>query len=339
MIFKALCFAFLAVCSAHREHIPVHFQPLSQEIIDYVNSLDTTWKAGRNYLQRGSTQYLKGLLGTILHDPDAPKLPEYVHMTHEMDLPDEFDGRKQWGKTCPSLNEIRDQGSCGSCWAFGAVEAMTDRICIHSQGKVKAHLSAEDLTTCCESCGMGCHGGYPMAAWDYWKNTGIVTGGQYNSSEGCQPYKIPACDHHVKGKLKPCGSILPTPPCKKDCISDYGKSYSDDKHFGKTAYSVMSRPEQIQAEIMKNGPVEAAFTVYADFPSYRSGVYQHVSGAPLGGHAIKILGWGVEDGTPYWLVANSWNPDWGDNGYFKILRGQDECGIEDGVVAGMPLYK
>ena len=43
------------------------------------------------------------------------------------------------------------------------------------------------------------------------------------------------------------------------------------------------------------------------------GVYQHVSGKPLGGHAIRILGWGVEEGTPYWLVANSWNYDWGDN--------------------------
>ena len=43
-----------------------------------------------------------------------------------------------------------------------------------------------------------------------------------------------------------------------------------------------------------------------------TGVYQHVSGAPLGGHAVRLLGWGVEEGTPYWLVANSWNYDWGD---------------------------
>lgn len=54
----------------------------------------------------------------------------------------------------------------------------------------------------------------------------------------------------------------------------------------------------------------------------------------LGGHAIKIIGWGVEDGTPYWLVVNSWNESWGDNGTFKILRGSDECGIEDNIVAG-----
>merc|ERR1712062_801708 len=56
------------------------------------------------------------------------------------------------------------------------------------------------------------------------------------------------------------------------------------------------------------------------------------------GHAIRILGWGEENGTPYWLVANSWNYDWGDNGTFKILRGSDHCGIESSVVAGLPQY-
>ena len=83
------------------------------------------------------------------------------------------------------------------------------------------------------------------------------------------------------------------------------------------------------------GPVEGSFTVYADFPTYKSGVYQHVTGDALGGHAIKILGWGTENNTPYWLVANSWNEGWGDHGFFKILRGSDECGIEDGIVAGL----
>lgn len=51
-------------------------------------------------------------------------------------------------------------------------------------------------------------------------------------------------------------------------------------------------------------------------PSH-AGVYQHVSGSALGGHAIKMLGWGEENGVPYWLCANSWNTDWGDNGEQK----------------------
>lgn len=64
------------------------------------------------------------------------------------------------------------------------------------------------------------------------------------------------------------------------------------------------------------------------------GVYKHVEGKMLGGHAIRILGWGTENNTPYWLIANSWNTDWGNNGFFKILRGQDECGIE-GQISGI----
>ena len=53
----------------------------------------------------------------------------------------------------------------------------------------------------------------------------------------------------------------------------------------------------------------------------------------LGGHAVEMIGWGVENGTPYWWIKNSWNDQWGDKGYFKIKRGTDECGIESGAVA------
>lgn len=89
---------------------------------------------------------------------------------------------------------------------------------------------------------------------------------------------------------------------------------------------------------MTNGPVEAAFTVYADFMSYKSGVYKHVSGQQLGGHAVKIYGWGTDaqSGMKYWLIANSWSNDWGENGSFRMIRGTNDCGIEGGVVGGLP---
>ncbi|XP_077096059.1 cathepsin B isoform X2 [Siphateles boraxobius] len=184
----------------------------------------------------------------------------------------------------------------------------------------------------------GCNGGYPSAAWDYWSTEGLVTGGLYNSHVGCRPYTIEPCEHHVNGSRPPCtGEGGDTPNCEMSCEPGYSPSYKEDKHFGKTSYSVPSNQNAIMQELFKNGPVEAAFTVYEDFLLYKSGVYQHLSGSALGGHAIKILGWGEENSVPYWLAANSWNTDWGDNGFFKILRGEDHCGIESEIVAGIPM--
>jgi cathepsin B len=89
--------------------------------------------------------------------------------------------------------------------------------------------------------------------------------------------------------------------------------------------------EQIQQMIMQGGPVETAFTVYSDFENYAGGVYHHVTGQPVGGHAVKFVGWGVDQGVKYWKVANSWNPYWGEKGYFRIRLGTNEGGIEDTV--------
>jgi len=249
------------------------------------------------------------------------------------DVPTSFDARQQWGSICPSTSEIRDQANCGSCWAFAAVEAMTDRHCIFSKGASQPHISAEDLNSCCSSCGDGCNGGDPGSAWDYWLSSGIVTGGNYGQG-GCAPYSLAPCDHHVNGSLPPCGPIGDTPPCPTTCQN--GDTWDSDIHSGSNDYTISSDVNAIQVEIMTNGPVEAAFTVYADFLPYKSGVYHHLTGDELGGHAVKILGWGVLNNTPYWLVANSWNTDWGAQGYFMIQRGNDECGIEDYIVGGIP---
>ncbi|KAB0792325.1 hypothetical protein PPYR_14284 [Photinus pyralis] len=309
---------------------------LSDEAIRNINNMQSTWKAGRNFHEATPTRYIKRLMG-VLPDNYRHRLPVLVpeYNLEEIEVPDEFDSRQQW-PDCPTIREIRDQGSCGSCWAFGAVEAMSDRVCIHSEGKVNFHFSSEDLVSCCYTCGMGCNGGYPGSAWSYWVRHGIVSGGQFGTEEGCKPYEIAPCEHHVNGSRLPCTGEGPTPPCKEECRKGYPIPYKKDRLHGKKSYSVAGDVKSIQAEIMKNGPVEGAFSVYADFVNYKSGVYKHVTGEELGGHAIRILGWGVENGMPYWLVANSWNSDWGDKGYFKILRGEDHCGIEGSITAGLP---
>ncbi|XP_015792119.1 cathepsin B [Tetranychus urticae] len=314
------------------EHVFLNsgIDPLSDEMVNAINSLNTTWKAKRNFVGV-HVDYVKGLLGVHPSDDNiVPLLEEDFEVA--ADIPESFDSREAWSN-CSSISFIRDQASCGSCWAFGAVEAMSDRICIASGGELQVELSAEDLLTCCHLCGFGCSGGFPGMAWFHWVHFGIVTGGLYGG-EGCQPYKFPPCEHHIPGPRPEC-KLEKTPKCEKKCQPGYPKSYQEDKYYGLKSYSVGS-VKKIQTEIMTNGPVEGAFTVYSDFLSYSSGVYQRHSHDQLGGHAIRILGWGVEDGIDYWLVANSWNTDWGDQGYFKIRRGTNECGIESKVNAGLP---
>jgi len=92
-------------------------------------------------------------------------------------------------------------------------------------------------------------------------------------------------------------------------------------------------------ELFQHGSVEVSFSVFEDFLNYKTGVYQHVDGKMLGGHAVKMIGWGVEDGVKYWTLVNSWNEGWGEKGIFRILRGKNHCGIEGGVVAGLPNIK
>ncbi|VDO00675.1 unnamed protein product [Rodentolepis nana] len=318
-------------------------EPLSQEIVDYVNSINTTWKAAPSK-RFTLTSQIRQQLGTV-PDPMGRRLPKLATLSEEnyKDLPASFDPREKW-PNCKTLFEIRDQGSCGSCWAFGAAEAMSDRICIHNEAMRNGrnpvvHLSADDLLSCCFECGMGCNGGFPTTAWEFWKKKGLVSGGLYGTKMVCRSYEIPPCEHHVNGTRPPCNADAHTPKCKKVCQSEYKIPYMKDKYYAEKVYSIHKNEDAIKHELYTNGPVEADFEVYADFPTYKSGVYQHVSGALLGGHAIKLMGWGEENGVPYWLCANSWNTDWGDNGYFKILRGQNHCGIESDINAGLPRVK
>jgi len=291
---------------------------LTAHFVQQVNDV-APWTAGENVKFRGMTLgEVKTLMGAL--PETASTTPDAKTGYPDIEVPANFDARKAWPQ-CPHIGHIRDQSTCGSCWAFGGVEAMSDRVCIASNGTVQEELSAEDMLSCCGmSCGAGCNGGYPSSAWRFFKKHGLTTEAKY-------PYVFEPCEHHTNGThYKPCGPSRPTPKCDKTAIKG-------PKFHGTSVYSVM--PTDIEKEIMMHGPVEAAFTVYQDFLTYKSGVYKHVKGPQLGGHAIKIMGWGVEDGAKYWLVANSWNEDWGDMGTFKILRGSDHCGIESGVVAGL----
>ena len=305
---------------------------ITQAFVDQLNAVEgKTWTASAdNGIITGATlRQAKRLLGNL--EDELPKdLPMRVFTEEEnlMDIPEEFDSAKNWPE-CKTIPHIYDQSNCGSCWAVGAAGAISDRLCTTGSNKRVQFVSARDLLSCCKVCGNGCNGGVPTRAWNYWVNHGLVT-------EECQPYPFPRCSHSSTSPYPPCSNHrYLTPKCLDNCSAN-ATSTSMDRVFGKSSYGLKGE-EDYQRELMTNGPFEVSFQVSSDFLSYKSGVYSRVAGEYMGGHAVRIVGWGVLDGVKYWKIANSWNEYWGMEGYFLIKRGTNECTLETRGVAGLPM--
>merc|ERR1740121_1599098 len=266
-----------------------------------------------------------------------------------MVLPESFDSEQNWPACAKIIGDIRDQSNCGCCWAFAGGEADSDRQRIATNASIMLPLSAQDV--CFNANDDGCDGGMIDTPWSFIKSTGAVTGGQYQGSGPfgaglCSSFSLPHCHHHgpqgdeaypAEAAAGCPSASSPQGPSKCDSAAKSPHSeFSSDKYSYTGSTISASGETGIQQAIMAGGPVETAFTVYSDFENYASGIYHHVSGSMAGGHAVKFVGWGVENGQKYWKVANSWNPYWGEKGYFRIRRGNNEGGIEDGITASSP---
>jgi len=299
----------------------------------------------------GASKHLMGVKGNWSADIAAAiargEVERFQPTLAADQIPDHFDSATNWPKCAKIIGDIRDQSDCGCCWAFAGAEAASDRMCIATDAKLMLPISAQDV--CFSASDDGCKGGDITTPWFYVALTGAVTGGQYNGTgpfgKGfCSDFSLPHC-HHGHGPQgkdpypatgKPGCTSQSSPEAPSHCDSD-AEAPHNEYRFDKYSYSSRQTPvlcadgpAAIKEAIMAGGPVETAFTVYSDFENYAGGIYHQVSKQVLGGHAVKIVGWGVENGTKYWKIANSWNPYWGENGYFRIKEG--ECGIDDETI-------
>jgi cathepsin B len=96
------------------------------------------------------------------------------------------------------------------------------------------------------------------------------------------------------------------------CQASFTRDYRNDLWKGKEVFNLPSKNVlYMQKEIMTNGPIVAEIKMYQDFKKYKGkGVYKQRSGVAKGAHAIKIIGWGVERGVPFWTILNSWGKSW-----------------------------
>lgn len=203
-------------------------------------------------------------------------------------IPTSFDAREEW----PNCKKgIRNQANCGSCWAFGAAETLTDNLCVLGQADLT--LSPQDLISC-DSVDHACSGGTLPSAWNYIDSHGLV-------DDSCMPYQ--SGDAPGNETIPSCSAA--------SCTT----------HKCPVKFTMFDSDEAIQAAVMTAGAVEVGFFVMEDFMNYQGGIYKYQEGQQLGGHAVKIVGWGndVEAGF-YWIVQNSWGSSWGEDGYFRIVN-------------------
>jgi len=347
-----------AICQRHNwcetesdkslyDRLPSH----NPETVQVVNRVQDQWTAGfYEGMSKLSRFEYRRLLGAIV-DPELRCKVHYRPYKNSTGFKaaTAFDSATNWPKCAKTIGDIRDQSMCGCCWAFAAAEAASDQLCINSDAKYLFPLSAKQMCFCDWMGGNGCDGGQIDAPWSYIKRTGLVTGGQINGTGPfgggfCSAFDMPHCHHHGPQGNDPYPAEGTTgcpnqrsDSCPRSCdssaVSPHNQFDDDKYHFDGRVASYEGEEEIMQA-IQTYGPVETAFTVYEDFSNYVKGIYTHISGGMEGGHAVKIVGWGEENGVKYWKVANSWNPYWGEEGYFRIARGNNECGIESQTTGG-----
>lgn len=219
--------------------------------------------------------------------------------------PSSFDWR-----TNGVVNSVRDQGQCGSCWAF-ATTANAESVWAISSGNL-LDLSEEFLVDCASGVGyfnLGCNGGQPDSAFKYMINNG-------QCSEASYPY--------TAGTTKKAGNCQQCTAAPVHFSGCYDVAPNDQVSLMAAVYT---QPVVIAIE---------ADTRY--FQSYSGGILDSPSCGTNLDHAVEIVGYGSENGLDYWIVRNSWSSSWGENGYVRIKKTSSTNDIGICGLAAEPSY-
>jgi cathepsin F len=274
---------------------------------------------------------LKNTVNTISHS--APSGPR---RSFQPAAAESFDWR-DYGAVTP----VKDQGNVGTCWAFSAIGNIEGQWYLAKKELVS--LSEEFLVDCdgsfdAEQNHADCSifGGWPYLAYGFIIDAGGVP------TEADDPYCAGSgqCYPCMQGPVKYCG------PPPYYCDEDRNATCSSTPKYAKiNDWNAISQDESIvQTALSEIGPLSALLDA-TNLQFYESGVWSgHLENHPLAScstdyldHAVLLVGYGVDatTGTDYWTVKNSWGEKWGEDGYFRIVRGTGECGINTAVTTSI----
>lgn len=299
------------------------------------------------------------------YDPNLKRTRYENKYAKTVSVPRQFDGVKYWKGL---LTKPKNQGSCGSCFAFAATSTLADRFNIQSKGKIQVDLSPAKLLLCDFNQKnirdkynvllnldinvnmlntTACYGNTLFNAFKelyiygtcttkcigYDKITRSGVSFQTNLTNFEKPTQIPLC----KSVSGPIGDMC------SDYYNNYGFSIDEGTplkfYRAYHIYALENSEKTIETSIYTMGPVASVMILYSDFYTYnnKKDIYSwNGKSAKLSSHAIEIVGWGEDKGIKYWQVKNSWGENWGMKGYFKIKKGVNECSIEENVLACLP---
>jgi cathepsin C len=228
-------------------------------------------------------------------------------------LPAEFDWRNQKVKTpegeeIPVLDPVMDQGDCGSCYVVSSVRMLSARHRIKTGEKEPFSIS---FPLFCSEYNQGCSGGYGVLVARWSQDVGLVPAscGQYTTQGQCANYE-------------------------KQCANTGGKKYRADAHRYVGGYYGNANEGIMMQELYDNGPFVVGIEPKDDFMYYSDGIYESgsMTHSPDGwqrvDHAVLVTGWGEENGKKYWTIHNSWDNYWGEDGYMRMRRGDNDSGVE-----------
>lgn len=255
--------------------------------------------------------------------------------------PESFDWR-----TKGAITPVKDQSSCGSCWAESAVQNVESVWYISQQKRGLMHdmegpvsLSTQQVIEC-DAYDYACYGGYPSHAMRYIKEAGGL------AAEAAYPYVISGHTICLANQTfnQTCGDgMCDDPPltswCDETCSASKKPKVAKIQGF----QSIPTDENAIAAYLAAEAPISVGLDASGKFgvllpwlQFYKSGVANpRFCRNDTIDHAVLLTGFGIDSGKAYWSIKNSWGAKWGENGYFRLLKGAGKCGINTMAVSAI----